>query len=122
MVAAGAFGNPIDVIGDASPELYAKALEIAGRYSLGLFALHKYAWYAIAGALGASFLAAHANTGPMLVAGLTVVVSCAVIGLVLLTPAYTLVGGVSKSKLAKPGHDELDAAALKAEPDPLPPV
>lgn len=98
-------------------------LETAGRYSLGLFALHKFAWYAIASALGASYLVAHANIGPMIVAALTVLVSSVVIGLVSLTPAYTLVGGVSRATFGRrSAPDEQEVAALRAEPDPLPPL
>ncbi len=98
------------------------ALETVGRYSLGLFAVHKYAWYAIATGLGGSFLAGHAKSGPILVAVLTVAVSAAVVWLVLLTPLYTLVGGISKMKFGgRAGYDGHEGTALDVESDPLPP-
>ena len=82
-------------------------LERAGRYSLGIFALHKYAWYVVATIVADSFLDAHANLEPPLIALLAVAATLVAVWLVAQSPLRRWVGERQPRPLAAAEGNEL---------------
>jgi peptidoglycan/LPS O-acetylase OafA/YrhL len=94
---------------------------LAGRYSLGLFVVHKWVWYVVAVLAARVVMPAHARYFvPVVVTGLSIVLSCLVVALLARTPARFLVTGAPASRPRAAGPADaalgLSGADMAAEP------
>jgi hypothetical protein len=100
-----------------------KPLVLAGRYSLGLFVVHKWAWYGLAAF--AALLPASGHLSyfvPALVTVCSIALSCLLVAGLARTPARSLVTGAPPSRLRgqqieveSPADAELAAGSLSSE-------
>ena len=67
------------------------ALGLAGKYSLGLFALHKYAWYIVAALLGGLSVPGRTEVLPLITTTLAVALTCLAVWVLAVSPLRPLV-------------------------------
>ena len=96
-----------------------KSLELAGKYSLGLYVVHKWVWYPLA-LLAAGVSVSHhvGDFVPVVVAALTIALSCLLVALLSRTPARFLV--TSESRRDPRPDRQLGAVVGPADADRAP--
>jgi hypothetical protein len=81
-----------------------RSLELAGRYSLGFFVVHKWVWYGLTVLAARAPLSAHLfYVMPVLIAIFSIALSCLLVALLARTPAWFLVTGSSPARLRAGG-------------------